>query len=220
MSAPGPSAGSYARAIERILERVRGAPVVLSPRDFRYVADWHARGVPVALVLEGIEAAATRRRGRSSRPRTITLAYVAPGVEEAWGVVLAGRMVDPAQRRACPADPASIRQRWVDAAARAGDGSALGRLVAGGIRSLDAGDDAAAVDLALDAALVEAAPEGMVRAIAARVDADLQAFAARMKPSGLITTQRRAVVDRLRQSLDLPRLSNLRGGARKRVEPA
>jgi hypothetical protein len=90
-------------------------------------------------------------------------------------------------------------------------------VVSRSIRQLDEGGDAATIDRALDEALVDAAPRGLLRAIETRVDSDLRPLAQHKSQAGLATTRRHAIVDRLRETLDLPRLTDsrpARGGSR------
>ncbi len=53
MSEPG-EAGDYYRAVEEEFLRRRGAPLLLSPRDWALIGDWQAAGIPLRIVLQGI----------------------------------------------------------------------------------------------------------------------------------------------------------------------
>ena len=76
----------YARELERALSRIRERPVVLSPRDWEMVLDWHAREIPLGVILETLEEAGARARKRGSAgPRS--LSYLASAVEEAWNLI-------------------------------------------------------------------------------------------------------------------------------------
>ena len=45
---------AYYRAIEEEFLKRRGAPMLLSPRDWTLVAEWQAAGIPLRVVLQGI----------------------------------------------------------------------------------------------------------------------------------------------------------------------
>jgi len=63
MNDPG-EADEYYRAIEEEFSRLRGAPMLLSPRDWALIGEWRAAGVPLRVALQGItnvfESAARR----------------------------------------------------------------------------------------------------------------------------------------------------------------
>ncbi len=44
----------YYRAIEAEFNRRRGAPLLLSPRDWSLIGEWQTAGVPIQIVLQGI----------------------------------------------------------------------------------------------------------------------------------------------------------------------
>ena len=73
-----PTESAYTRAVESAWSRLRGRPVVLSPRDFELVASWRRSGVPLSVVLEILDHEARRRGGN---PRS--LGSVGPAVREA-----------------------------------------------------------------------------------------------------------------------------------------
>jgi hypothetical protein len=53
MSDPG-EADEYYRAIEEEFNRLRGAPMLLSPRDWALIGEWRTAGVPLRVALQGI----------------------------------------------------------------------------------------------------------------------------------------------------------------------
>jgi hypothetical protein len=75
----------YFEAIERRFIERRGRPLLLSPEDVARASEWHAAGIPLEAVLEGIDIHFDRmtRRGRAPR-RAVTLAYVEDDVTDAW----------------------------------------------------------------------------------------------------------------------------------------
>ena len=85
----------YFRAIEERFIRLRGAPLLLSPADWRVARGWQEKGVPLALVLASLDEVFARRAARRAKGRIQSLRYCAPAVEEAWEehreLVAAGR---------------------------------------------------------------------------------------------------------------------------------
>jgi hypothetical protein len=71
-AAPDP----YYQAIEEAFNRRRGAPLLLSPRDWALIGGWKSAGVPLRIVLQGIENCfdAYQRRPRTAR-RINSLSY-------------------------------------------------------------------------------------------------------------------------------------------------
>ena len=199
MTRRGEENRAYAREVERRWSRLHERPVILSPKDWALLSDWQARGVPLWILDEAMQAAVERRSGREP-PRS--LAYLAPAVEEAWGLVLEGRRRDEPLPRPPAADP---RRRWQEVALEQ-PGSPLAELVGGLLERLDAGEAAAAIDEELDRGLAPAVGPERVAPITALVERELSPFAERMTPAILAETTRAAVVLRLRRELGLPRL--------------
>jgi hypothetical protein len=84
---PGTSAGeahAYFQAIEETFVRLRGAPLLLSPADWRVASGWHTRAIPLEVVRRVLEEVFERRRQRGTRGRISSLRYCAPAVEAAW----------------------------------------------------------------------------------------------------------------------------------------
>ena len=77
-------AQQYFRAIEEAFIRLRGAPLLLSPEDWRQAEQWRRRGVPLELVLAVLEQVFARRLERGARGRIQSLRYCAQAVETAW----------------------------------------------------------------------------------------------------------------------------------------
>jgi hypothetical protein len=74
----------YREAAKAFLDR-RGAPFLLSARDVALIAEWEKRGVPLEVVLEGIERAFEGgRTGRHPAGKVMSLAFCAPQVEKAF----------------------------------------------------------------------------------------------------------------------------------------
>ncbi|MGH9380525.1 MAG: hypothetical protein ACRD2Z_07930 [Thermoanaerobaculia bacterium] len=75
---------AYFERIEVVFIRLRGAPLLLSPADWRVAKQWRQQEVPLALVLATLAEVFAERAARGSRGRINSLRYVAPAVEAAW----------------------------------------------------------------------------------------------------------------------------------------
>jgi hypothetical protein len=95
---PGASSFEYFRAIERAFIRLRGAPLLLSPTDWKVAQEWREQGVPLELVLETLEQVFARRELKEdeAEARVNSLRYCAPAVAKAWARVREN--VEPARR--------------------------------------------------------------------------------------------------------------------------
>jgi len=197
----------YAREVELLWSEFVERPVVLSPGDWRWITEWHRRGIPLELIVECIEEAAERRRRGSGARRPRGLSYLARALDEAWSVVVEGR-TQPAVASAARAAAAALAAwRWRTAQEPAG--SALRSLLERLIAELDAGLHPDRVDSALSRGLVEAvSPE--IRHAAEREASDhLRSFRSRMRERQFDIAFDRAVVQRLRRRLQLPRLESV-----------
>jgi hypothetical protein len=66
----------YFRAIEEEFLRRRGAPMILSPRDWALISEWQAQGVPLRIALQGIANVFDAFERRAPGPRRInSLSY-------------------------------------------------------------------------------------------------------------------------------------------------
>lgn len=182
---------------------------MLSPRDWDLVASWHSRGIPIGVVLEALESGAERGRRRRRSSAALSFSRVVPLVEEAWNVILAGRASPIVAVDAADPSPAS-RRRWQEALDGSERGSPLALILSELLELLDAGADPGTMDRRLDAALVEVVPEEIRSEIDRQVAADLAPYRSRMDGPAFVVTRARAVADRLRNRLRLPRLA--RGG--------
>jgi len=202
MNAAGrpPGASVYAREIEREWSRMLDRPVVLSPRDWALISDWHEREIPLALILESMRHAAEHPRGRRP-PRS--LAYLVPGIEEAWRVVLDGRRGTPEQLPP-PVRPIDSVDAWRRRSEIETVDSSLGRLLDELLAAYEAGDPAEVVDERLNDRLITSVSEDLRQRIAEQVEATLTPFRERMDAATLERTRRSAIIDRLRRTLDLP----------------
>lgn len=75
MTAPEEPDG-YFRAIEEAFHRRRGAPLLLSPRDWALIGEWQRAGIPLRVVLQGIENCFDAHARRAPTARRInSLSY-------------------------------------------------------------------------------------------------------------------------------------------------
>jgi hypothetical protein len=83
--APMSDEESYFARVEEHFGQRRGGPLVLSPSDWQMLEAWHRRGIPLPVVLRGINQAFDRFRGSGPRPDRInSLRYCEQEVEAAW----------------------------------------------------------------------------------------------------------------------------------------
>lgn len=199
-------AGAYARAIERCWCDAVGRPVVLSPREWTLVSDWYERSIPLAIVEEAIQQTVARKSRRGAMaPRG--LGYIAPAVEEAWGVVIDGRRVESASS----GTPAGLRERtalarWRQRLEQEPPGSALRVLLGELLEQHAAGTAPDELDRRLDLELVAAVAENLLRSTEKEVERQLAGFRERMESAVFEETRRRALAARLRRALALPEI--------------
>ena len=75
----------YFARIERHLGERRGGPLMLSPRDWQLVQKWREQGIPLPVVLRGINSTFDRFEASGPRPdRVNSLRFCAQEVESAW----------------------------------------------------------------------------------------------------------------------------------------
>jgi len=191
----------YVRAIEAAWSKLLGRAAVVSPREFETIDGWRRRGVPVAVVLEVITDLG-KRRGRST-PRS--LSGLARAVEETWAVVAAGRTAS--QPTGAPPPAIDTQAAWARARRESPEGSPLETLLSRLLAARAAGSDAAEVDAELDRSLPGAVPPELLAAATTGASQALSVFRGRMSEDELRKVTERAVADRLREALRLPRLA-------------
>jgi hypothetical protein len=80
-----PEEVGYFRTIEERFCALRGAAMLLSPRDWNLIAGWWAERIPLPLILEALEEVFLARRRRDDEPgRVSSLAYIRPEVLRRW----------------------------------------------------------------------------------------------------------------------------------------
>ncbi len=109
MSATGETEGlsdhEYFRAVEEVFVELRGAPLLLSPKDWRTAREWHREGIPLDLVLRTLEEVFERRRESGDEDKISSLRYCDRAVRSAWKGLreLTGAAAEPA-RGSAPTD--------------------------------------------------------------------------------------------------------------------
>jgi hypothetical protein len=108
----------YFGAIEELFVALRGAPLLLSPADWRVAQKWRRQGVPLELVRRVLGEVFAKRAERGTRGRVNSLRYCAAAVEAAWGEwqELQGPRAPP------PAEPVAVAQRLAELAAALPEG--------------------------------------------------------------------------------------------------
>jgi len=80
-----PDDEQYYLRVEQHFGRRRGGPLVLSPKDWRSLEGWRAQGIPLRVVLRGINQAFDRFAAAGPRPDRInSLRYCEQEVQAAW----------------------------------------------------------------------------------------------------------------------------------------
>ena len=208
MSGPGGDAQRYFRAIEETFIRLRGAPLLLSPEDWRQAEEWQQRGIPLELVLSVIEDVFVRRAERGAAGRIQSLRYCAPAVETAWEEVSS---LTSAGHRRTPA-ALDVRAR-LESLAAALPAAMPGRDdLAARIRGLGGSSDEveaalAALDREMIAAALESLGEEERRPLARRTAAALAGLAERIEEGELADARDRLLRQALRRARGLPVLS-------------
>jgi hypothetical protein len=75
----------YFQRVEEHFGQRRGGPLILSPKDWQLVQRWYEAGIPLPVVLRGINQAFDRFAASGPRPdRLNTLSYCAQHIETTW----------------------------------------------------------------------------------------------------------------------------------------
>lgn len=209
----GLSDHQYFRAIEATFLRLRGSPLLLSPKDWRTAQEWHRQGIPLDLVERTLEELFAQRRERGTEGKVSSLRYCAPRVEAAWAALR--ELTAPGERKPeAEAEPVELGPRL---AALAGSLPAElpGREeLAGRIEALAPLGDPRAVEERL-AEIEEEAIDALVAALRPRerrtletqVDRTLAALAGRVPEAEAERTRDRLLRQRVRRKAGLPPLS-------------
>jgi hypothetical protein len=191
----------YVRVIEAAWSNLLGRAAVVSPREYETIDGWRRRGIPASVVLEVI-ADIGKRRGRAT-PRS--LSGLSRAVEDAWAVVAAGRTASHPASAPGPAREAP--DAWAVARSESREGSPLETLLSRLLAARAGGVAPAELDAELDRLLPEAVASDLLDAATVEAARALAAFRGRMSEDELRKVRERAIVDRLRETLRLPRLT-------------
>lgn len=198
----------YFKAIEEVFIRLRGAPLLLSPADWRVARRWYEQEIPLAVVERALEEFFARRRERKAKKQIVSLRYCAPAVEAAWeeicSLTAAGRQAASTVLEAAPrlaalaaALPAELpaRESWAERiTALDGDTEGVERRLA-------------ALDGELLEELEKALDETGRRGLEEELQAALAPLATRLEDDELAEARRRLLRQLLRQRWRLPVLS-------------
>ena len=205
----------YFEKIEEEFIRLRGAPLLLSPADWRLADGWRQEGVPLFLVLESIRLVFERRAERQAtspaaqQRRVGSLRYCRAAVEKAWAEYreLGGAAVR-LSRPASTDVPARL-QALADAipATVVDSGNWRRRLLA--LQGPAPAVEERLVDL--DRELVDGAfkllPPSERETLTAEAEAALGRMAGRLDPDRLADLRLRMIRRMVRERLGLPLLS-------------
>ena len=190
----------YAREIESRWAALLERPVVFGERDWELICDWHARGIPLALVEEAFDQFAEKLKRRRRPPRN--LGVVAPWVEDAWRTVRGGRIeTEPASSPNGTRDPVLA---WRDALAELAQDSPLRGLLQDLLDRLASGEPAAQSERTLRENLLDHLPDEARTEIELEVTKELELFRTRMALETWQATRDRAMVSAARRRLGLP----------------
>ena len=192
---------SYIRAVEAAWSRLVGRAVVVSPREFEAIDGWRRRGIPLTIVLEALAAVGKRRSGHP--PRSLTV--LGPAIDEAFAVVASGRLATTVTHPA-PAR-SDARRAWETALSGSPADAPLRALLIRLLAEEAQGEEPAALDAALDASLPSSVSEAQLAAAREETRGRLAEFRSRMSEDEFRSTFDRALAERLRVMLSLPRMS-------------
>ncbi len=195
----------YFRAIEEAFIRLRGAPLLLSPEDWRQADEWRRRDVPLDLVLATLEQVFARRAERGAIDRIQSLRYCAAAVETAWQEVEA--LTAAGRRREAPAVDVAARLEALAASLPPGQAVVADRVRALSGTTSDVERELAVLDEEMMADAAARATADERSALERRIGAALAALTGRIEADELVDARERLLRQALRRSLGLPVLS-------------
>ncbi len=203
---------AYFREIEDCFVRLRGAPLLLSPKDWLTAREWHRRGIPAELVERTLEELFARRRERGDEGTISSLRYCASAVEAAWKE--ARELSAPGARQNEGAAPLDVAARLEALAGALPAELPGGEELAASLRALSGLGDSRAVEEELgrlEAEAVESLLAGLDperrSVLESEVDQGIEAVAARIPRAEAERARRRLLEQRVRRSFGLPALS-------------
>lgn len=201
----------YFQAIETTFLLLRGAPLLLSPSDYRVARGWHRDGVPLDLVLRKLEEFFERHRERDDPKKVWGLRQCRPLVDAAWKGL---RELTAPGERAEAAEPLELEPRLAALARSLPEGLPGRDDLARRIVALADRVDPRRVEERLGAleeeavdALLVALPPGERNTLEAEVDASLAALADRVPREEAERAEDRLLRQRVRRRAGLPTLS-------------
>jgi hypothetical protein len=197
--------GRYFRAIEEAFIRLRGAPLLLSPEDWRQADDWRRRGVPLELVLATLEQVFVRRAERGAAGKIQSLRYCAPAVEAAWEEVEA--LTAGGRRREAPAVDVGARLAALAASLPPAQTRLAERVRGLAGSTSDVERALAALDEEMMAASLAELSDNERRALEGRTATALTALSDRIGAQELTEARDRLLRQALRRARGLPVLS-------------
>lgn len=219
--ADGLSDQEYFQAIEETFLYHRGAPLLLSPSDYRMAREWHRAGIPLDVVLRALREFFERQAAREDPKRVWGLRQCRPAVEGAWRELR--ELTAPGRRGPTAgegAEPLEVGER-LEALARSLPEALPGREeLARRVRALAAGrgggtePDPQAVEealAALDEEAVTSALDGLEperrSALEEETDRTLSVLAERVPREEAGRSRERLLRQKVRRAVGLPTLS-------------
>ncbi|MBI2212450.1 MAG: hypothetical protein HYU52_02295 [Acidobacteria bacterium] len=217
MTTPTTDSDTYFTEIEAHFAHRRGTPFLFSSKDWALMKSWHDEGVPLAIVLEAIDACFDSRE-KAGRKRTISsLSYCKHAVADIWAerrdqaVGGSGSVPEADPRGALDAVINALREASDAADPRYRESFAttlddLQELAAASMSVPETEDRLVAAEQRLMAALLEAMPDAERHALIASVDLELARYT--IDDDETLRKTRAANLWRLvRRRVSLPRLS-------------
>ena len=211
------SADAYFTEIEAHFAHRRGTPFLFSSKDWLLMKSWHDEGVPLAIVLEAIDACFDSRE-KAGRKRTISsLSYCRHAVADIWAerrdqaVGGAGSVPEADPRGALEAVAAALREAAsaAEPCFRPAFDATLEELheIASAAMSVPETEDRLVqAEQRLIAALLDALPAAERDAMTAAVDAELARYTMPSEETRRKTREAN-LWRRVRRRVALPRLS-------------
>lgn len=212
----------YFRAIEAVFIALRGAPLLLSPSDWRVAQGWYRQGIPLDLVTRGLADIFAKRAERGATGFVSSLRYCGRAIEALWAEArelqgaAASRREQPAfdgearLEALAAALPATLvdREHWVAALLACADGA--------GSEATEAALEA--LDRELLAAVLADLDAATRSALESEVEVAVTRLGDRLTGDDQARTRERLTRDRVRRRLGLPVLSLFAPEAEKGLE--
>lgn len=205
----GLSDHQYFRSLEDFLIDLRGAPLLISPADYRVAQRWHRRGIPLDHVRQVMREVYGKLRERGGKEPVNSLRYCAKAVEASWKQVEELRALGERDQVAVGIDvparlaalAAALPAELPDRAARAERLAAL----AGDVEHVEAA--LSALDREVLAALEAGLAPDARAALDARVEETVSSLFGRLFAGDVDRARDRLRRQLLRRDFDLPVLS-------------